>query len=128
MTKPLKGLLLFTDVGFVVYWMATALHWIPPEWAYQDYSNPLLVSWNWSFLPLDLAVSAFGLTGFALARRRPELASRLVLVSLALTVSSGLNALSFWAFRGEFDAAWWLANGFLLVWPLPFLVRFLRRS
>jgi hypothetical protein len=126
MTKPLKALLLFTDIGFLAYWLVTALHLIPPEWTYQDYTNPLLVSWNWSFLPLDLAVSAFGLSGFALQRRNPTLASRLVLVSLVLTVSSGLNALSFWTFRGEFDVTWWLANGFLLLWPLPFLIRLLR--
>lgn len=128
MTLGLKALLLVTDLGFLAYWAATGLHWIPPEWAYQDYTNPLLVSWNWSFFPLDLAASAFGLAGFLLWTQREDLARSLVLVSLALTASSGLNALSFWVFRGEFDALWWAANGFLLLWPLPYLVRLLRRS
>lgn len=127
MTLGLKVFLLVTDLGFLVYWAITGLHWIPPEWAYQDYTNPLLVSWNWSFFPLDLAASAFGLSGFLLWRTREKLASALVLISLALTASSGLNALSFWVFRGEFDALWWAANGFLLLWPLPYLVRLLTR-
>jgi hypothetical protein len=116
-----------TDLGFLVYWLVTALHWIPPEWAYQDSTNALLVSWNWSFLPLDLAASALGLTGFLWWRRREHLGRGFVLVSLALTSASGLMALAFWAFRGQFDPLWWAANGFLLLWPLPYLVRFLGR-
>lgn len=127
MSLPLKVLLLVTDLGFLLYWGVTALHVIPPEWAYQDYTNPLLVSWNWSFLPLDLAASAFGLAGYALWNRRVSLGSSLVLVSLALTSSSGLNALAFWSFQGQFDPWWWGANGFLLLWPIPFLVAHLRR-
>lgn len=123
MTRPLKIQLLTTDLGFLVYWALTALHAIPPEWVYQDYTNPLLVSWNWSFFPLDLAASAFGLAGYGLRNRRPALSSALVLVSLALTSTSGLNALSFWVFQGQFDFFWWAANGFLLLWPIPFLVR-----
>lgn len=127
MTRPLKALLLFTDVGFVLYWLATALGWIPREWAYTDHSNPLLVSWNWSFFPLDIAASLFGLGGYALWKSRPDLGRGLLLVSLALTSSSGLNALAFWILQGHFDPFWWAANGFLLVWPIPYLVRLLRQ-
>ena len=128
MNLPLKTLLLITDLGFLVYWAITGLKVLPPEWAYQDYTNPLLVSWNWSFFPLDLAASAFGLIGFALWKHRESLGRDLVLMSLALTSSSGLNAIAFWTLRGEFDPYWWGANAFLLLWPVPFLVKILRRS
>ena len=127
MTRSLKVFLLVTDLGFIGYWLVTATQLLPPEWAYQDYSNPLLVSWNWSFLPLDGLASISGLLAVAFLRRRPGLAGALVLVSLALTASSGLNAISFWIFRGQFDPLWWGANGFLLVWPLPFLINRLRQ-
>jgi len=48
---------------------------------------------------------------------------RLVSTSLTLTVASGLQAIAFWAFRGQFDATWWALNGFLLVYPIPYLVK-----
>ncbi len=109
-----------TDVGFIAYWAITVLHLIPAQYLYRDYTNPLLVAWNWSFLPLDLLISATGLTGWWLHRRGDALWLPTVLISLALTVCSGLQAIAFWAMRGDFAADWWLVNGFLLVYPLCF--------
>ncbi len=48
------------------------------------------------------------------------------LLSLAFTSASGLQAIAFWAIRGDFDLAWWLPNLFLLLYPvaaLPVLLR-----
>ena len=57
----LKYFFLITDVGFVIYWLITIFHMIPQEYLFKDYEDPILVAWNWSFLPLDLLIS---LTGF----------------------------------------------------------------
>ena len=45
----------------------------------------------------------------------------LALVSLTLTSCSGLMAVCFWTFRGDFDPGWWLPNLFLLIYPLWFI-------
>ena len=47
--KTLKPFFWFTDIAFIVYWLITALHLIPPEFLFQDYTNPILRAWNWSF-------------------------------------------------------------------------------
>lgn len=117
MTRLQKTLMLATDLGFAAYWLVTALGIIPAAYLFKDYHDPFMVSWNWSFLPIDLLASASGLAGVALGSRGRRLAD----VSLALTFCAGGMALSFWAMRGDFDPAWWLANGFLAAWPLPFL-------
>ncbi|MBM4782132.1 MAG: YvaD family protein [Archangiaceae bacterium] len=124
--RGLPPLMLLTDVGFIIYWVVTGLHLLPPEWLYRDASNALMVDWNWSFLSLDLLVSATGLSGLHLARRGARAARGLVIVSLTLTSASGLMALSFWVLRRDFDLGWWLPNVFLLVYPVPYLVRLLR--
>jgi hypothetical protein len=49
----------------------------------------------------------------------------LALLSLAFTVASGLNAIAFWAIRGEFDGLWWLLNLYLMLYPLVFIPRLL---
>jgi hypothetical protein len=119
--KTLKPFFWITDLGFVAYWTITALHLLPREWLFQDYTNPILTAWNWSFLPLDLLISATGLTALYLHRLRREAWRGWALVSLALTMSSGLNAIAFWTIRGDFDPAWWLPNLYLLLYPLLFI-------
>lgn len=121
--KLLKTLMIVTDVGFVLYWLITCLHLIPAEMLFKDYSSPVLVHWNWSFLPLDLAISATGLTSLWLSRKSLALARRLMIVSLTLTFVSGLQAISFWVLAQDFSLMWWLPNLFLLVYPLFFLPR-----
>jgi hypothetical protein len=113
--------LLVTDIGFVVYWLVTAFGALPPQWLFQDYANPLLVAWNWSFAPLDLIASFFGFFALHLLRRHNPLWGYAALASLMLTMCAGLMALSFWTIRGDFDIAWWLPNVYLLIWPLFFI-------
>jgi Family of unknown function (DUF5360) len=124
--RALRGFMLATDVGFVGYWLVTAAHLLPAAWLFKDYEDPILQSWNWSFLPLDLLISATGLTALGLARRGDGRATGLALVSLALTSTSGLMAVAFWTLRRDFDPAWWAPNLLLLLYPLAFLPRLLR--
>jgi hypothetical protein len=88
----------------------------------------LLVAWNWSFAPLDIAVSITGLGSLYLWRKKDPRARSLALISLALTSASGFQAISFWAIRRDFDVSWWVPNLFLLVYPWFFLVPMVRRG
>jgi hypothetical protein len=124
--RSLRILFLCVDLGFVTYWLVTALHVVPAAYLFKDYANPILSAWNWSFLPLDLAVSFSGMTALLLARRGDSRAERWAVVSLALTSTSGLQAIAFWALRRDFDVLWWAPNAFLLLYPLPYLARALR--
>jgi hypothetical protein len=132
MTTPrgLPTLLAVTDIGFLVYWSITALAaagvlQIPAAYLYKGYHDPMLVAWNWSFAPLDLAASLIGLT--ALAALRSERPWRgLAILSLAFTSVAGGMAIAFWALSGDFDWSWWAPNLVLALWPwiyLPALVR-----
>ncbi len=121
--KTIKPFFYVTDLGFILYWLVTGLGLIPAAWAFNGYHDPVLVAWNWSFLPLDLLVSATGLTALW-AERTGRLDWRgLAIASLAFTSASGLNAVAFWALRGEFDWQWWLPNLYLLLYPWWFLPR-----
>lgn len=44
MTKPLKLLMLITDVGFLIYWLVTWLHLVPDEYLYKDYKNEIMMA------------------------------------------------------------------------------------
>jgi hypothetical protein len=119
--KLLKIFMVVTDIGFILYWLITIAHLIPPESLFRDYTNPIMIQWNWSFLPLDLMVSATGITSLVLFKRNKSEWIQLALVSLTLTSASGLQALAFWAIAGDFDISWWLPNLFLLLYPLFFI-------
>ncbi|NUW32918.1 DUF5360 family protein [Nonomuraea sp. SMC257] len=116
--------MLATDVGFVAYFTVTGLGLIPPEWAFAGYTDPVMVAWNWSFLWIDLAAGATGLTSLWLLRRAAASAAgtTLMLVSLVLTMASGLMAVAFWTLRGDFSLMWWIPNLYLLLFPLPAVV------
>ncbi len=122
----LKAFFWFTDLGFIAYWFITALHLIPAQYLFQDYTNPILTAWNWSFLPLDLAISATGLAALWAYTKKLELWRSLALISLVLTFSSGLNAIAFWMIRRDFDPTWWIPNLYLIIYPLFFLQRFVK--
>lgn len=123
-----KASMLVTDVGFLVYWAATLLALVPAEYAYKDYDNPVLSDWNYSFVLLDVLASATGLTALRLGRCGAAGGARpLMLVSLALTSTAGLQAVAFWALRGDFSVTWWLPNLFLLLFPVPGIVHLVRR-
>jgi hypothetical protein len=124
----LKRVFVLVDSGFVVYWLCSIMQWFPREYLFKDYDNPILQAWNYSFLPLDLLVSATGLGSVWCHSRERAVWAPLALISLTLTSCSGLQALAFWALRGDFDAAWWAPNLFLLLYPLVFLPVVLRET
>ncbi len=113
-----KWFLTITEVGMLLYWaFATivVLNWIyvPPEYMYSDYQNPLIVAWNWSFFPLDVLFAVLGLTArFFVQSRSKELI--LSTLSLGLMFCAGLMAVSFWIIQGSFDPFWWGINIWLM--------------
>ncbi|MBL4790363.1 MAG: DUF5360 family protein [Kordiimonadaceae bacterium] len=109
------------DVGFIAYWLISLFDLVPAEYLYSNYQVPTIVDWNWSFLPLDLLISVTGLSSIALFRRGYQEWQSIALISLILTIASGLQAISFWAIRMEFDVIWWGFNLFLMVYPLAFV-------
>jgi len=119
--KTLKPFFLVVDIGFILYWLVRALHLIPAGIAFKDYANPILSAWNGSFLPLDLCVSASGMSAVWLHQRGNTHWRTFALISLVLTFCSGLQAIAFWAIRSDFDVVWWLPNLFLLIYPLFFV-------
>ncbi|MEV0046346.1 DUF5360 family protein [Nocardia rhamnosiphila] len=107
----IKRVLLWTDLGFLAYWVATVLGVVSVG------ADPFLQQWNWSFLGLDLAAIGLGLGSLLLVRRRPAAGERLMLVSLTATAAAGVMALNFYLVRCEFDPAWWIPNGWLVLFP-----------
>jgi hypothetical protein len=126
--RTMKILMLVTDVGFVAYWLITIFHLIPAEMLFRDYTNPILVHWNWSFLPLDLLISATGLTALWLYHKQNPVWRTLAIISLTLTSVSGLQAIAFWLFAGDFNMTWWVPNLFLLLYPLVFLPKLVTQT
>ncbi|MGW4958790.1 DUF5360 family protein [Nonomuraea sp. NPDC004186] len=126
MLRVTKALMLLTDLAFVAYFTITGLGLIPPEWAFADYTNPLMVDWNWSFLWIDLLASATGLASLYLLRRGSPSGPGLMLVSLVLTMASGLMAIAFWTLRGDFSLVWWLPNLYLMLFPVPAILSLTR--
>lgn len=130
MPRLLTVFITATDLGFLAYWLTSAAYaigWvdIPADWLFADYHDVRAIAWNWSFLPLDIAVSILGLTSVWTAqRRRPW--RMLAALSLALCSTAGGMAIGYWTLLGEFELEWFLPNLFLLVWPLllfPMLTR-----
>lgn len=119
--RSLPYFFLVVDVGFIAYWLITALHIIPDEYLYNDYTNEILVHWNWSFFPLDMLISATGLTSVYLYRKEKKAWKGVALISLVLTTCSGLQAISFWIYHHDYNLTWWLPNLFLLIYPFYFI-------
>jgi hypothetical protein len=126
--KSLRYIFLVVDIGFILYWLVTALQLLPAEYLYTDYNNPILVAWNWSFMPLDLLVSASGLYSIYLWKRKDSRYTGTALLSLAFTTASGLQAISFWTIRQEFDLMWWIPNLFLLIYPWFYIPRLVKHT
>lgn len=64
--KYASKLMFIKDLGMLLYWsvtllMAVKILDIPGEWLFKDYHDPRAMAWNWSFFPLDLALSLTGL-------------------------------------------------------------------
>lgn len=126
--KVLKYFFIVVDLGFIAYWIITAFHLLPSVYLYNDYTNPILVNWNWSFFPLDILVSATGLYSLALYKRGNSKWRVYALLSLVLTSVSGLQAVSYWTLAGEFDLTWWILNLFLLIYPLFFIPKLMHEK
>ena len=118
--RTLRYYFYVVDIGFIVYWLITLLEIVPSEYLFKDYSNPILLAWNWSFLPIDLLISVTGLWSIWLWERHNNTWASLALISLVLTSCSGLQALAFWTIRMDFDFWWWLPNVFLVAYPFFF--------
>lgn len=121
----LDRLLTLTEIGMLAYWLlATALVIglvsIPPEYMYSDYENPLVVAWNWSFLPIDIAFAVLGLMS-RFMRLPTALAHKLALIGATLMFCAGIMAISFWTMTGEFDPLWWGLNLWLVLLSLTTL-------
>jgi hypothetical protein len=128
MPAGLRLALAATDLIFLAYWLASALHAlgllnIPVAWLYVGAGERRVEAWNWSFFPLDMAFSVTGLAAVRLARTGKPIWRPLALVSLVLTMVAGGMAVGYWTLLGEFDPAWFLPNLLLLIWPLVFLPR-----
>jgi hypothetical protein len=126
--KKLKPYFYVVDAGFIAYWIITLMGVIPPQYLFKDYHHPVLMAWNWSFLPLDLAVSFTGFQAIRLSHAGSPRWREWALISLVLTFASGLMALSFWLIRLDFDVWWWLPNGFLVAYPLFFIPGVMRQE
>ena len=124
--KMLKAFFWFTDIGFIAYWAITALHIIPSDLLFKDYNNPLMVQWNWSFIFLDLLISATGITSLIYSIKKQKKWLVFALISLVLTFCSGLQAIGYWAIGLEFDIQWWIPNLYLLVYPCFFIFPIIR--
>lgn len=125
--KHLPKFFLLVDLGFIAYWLVTALELIPPQYLYNEYHNPLLVAWNWSFFALDMLVSATGLYALYLSKANDGRWHVYALLSLAFTHASGLMAISFWTIQGDYSIDWWIPNLFLMLYPLFFVPALIKK-
>ncbi len=123
--KTLKFVFVATDIGFIGYWAATFCRLLPPEYIYSGYLNPIVVAWNWSFLPLDILIFATGFVSMYLFTRQWGVWRLLAFLALILTTCSGSRALSFWSIRHESNWQWWGVNAYLFLYPLFLLPRFI---
>ena len=101
-----------TDIGFIIYWALIIAGVFPAEVLFEEYDDPRVAAWNWSFLPLDIAASLTGLAAVRVMRRKLPAAPALLSFSLALTATAGGMAVVYFAQRGQFDP-----SGCCPTWP-----------
>ena len=106
------------DLGLLLYWLVVGLDIVPYAYMFKDYQISIISDWNWSFLPLDLLVSATGLYAAWLYRQNNKGWCFFLVMSLTLMFCAGLQAIAFWAIRGDFDLSWWGMNLLLMLVPL----------
>ena len=128
-----RGLMLFTDIGMLLYWAITAamaanLIGVPGEWLFKDYHDPRVMAWNWCFFPLDILLSVTGLMALRMEAIGHANWRVMASISLTLTFCAGLMAIAYWLIVKDFDPSWWIPNLFLMIWPLPFLYALLHRD
>ncbi len=108
-----------TEVAMISYWAVAAslalnVVSIDPALMYPDHENPVIVAWNWSFFPIDLAFAILGLSA-TYGRVTANLKLKLRMIAATLMMCAGLMAVSFWAIVGDFSPIWWLMNIWLIV-------------
>lgn len=113
--KTAKLILLTVEIGLLIYWVAVAFSLLPPQFAFKDYTSPMIHAWNWSFFPLDLLASGCAIAGVLTFQRTAGLV--VLLAGLTFTFCAGLMAIGFWALYGDFDPFWWGSNALLMVMP-----------
>lgn len=123
----LRFYILSVDLSFLVYWISALFDLFPEAWLFKDYYNPIISAWNWSFFPLDMFVSLTGILSFYLVKKG-NISTMLLLISLSLTFCAGLMAISFWMLTKSFDLTWWLANLYLVIPSVFFLMHLLKKS
>ncbi len=126
MSNSLKAFIVTTDVLFITYWIVAGLIAagvlnISHEHLYANYSTAEVNAWNWSFFPLDIALSIMGLMAVRAAKTGDARWRPLALISLVLTMTAGLMAISYWTLLLEFNPSWYLPNLLLVIWPIFFL-------
>jgi len=115
----LKPLTTITEILMILYWIiaaAVALGWISidPSLMYSDHENPLVIAWNWSFFPIDIAFSVLGLAATFIVMSAARKA-KLETVAATLMLCAGVMALSFWTITGDYNPSWWGVNIWLVV-------------
>jgi hypothetical protein len=126
MPRSLAIAISVTDVAFILYWCLAAFTQfgvldIPQGWMYANYLRADVIAWNWSFFPMDIAFSVFGLRAVAASRRGDPRWRPFAIVSLTLTMAAGGMAVSYWALLREFDPLWFISNLVLVIWPLFYM-------
>jgi len=120
-------LLTLTELGMILYWLVVSAGFLGllhfnQVYMFTEYSNPVMVAWNWSFFPLDMLFAILGLYGRfgQISNSQTRFLSN---VSLSLMFCAGLMALSFWAIQGDLDWAWWSVNVWLVCLSSFYLFR-----
>lgn len=121
-----KVLTTATELGMLAYWvlagaLVAGLVRIDPSLMYSNYENPLVVAWNWSFFPIDVAFAMIGLTA-RFGSTSGLLRFKLEATASVLMLCAGLMAVSYWTMTGEFSPLWWGMNLWLVVLGLSNLV------
>ncbi len=107
-----------TEILMVLYWVLAAalvlnLISIDPSLMYSDYENPLVVAWNWSFFPIDIAFASIGL--FAkYGNVKSSRKFKFEITAATLMVCAGVMAISYWVITGDFNLSWWAVNIWLI--------------
>lgn len=115
----LKLLTTVTEILMLAYWvlagaLVLGLVSIDPALMYSDYENPLVVAWNWSFFPIDVAFAVIGLSA-RFGTFAPQNKFKLEVAAAVLMICAGLMAISFWTITGDFNQAWWGMNLWLII-------------
>ena len=115
----LRFLTTATEIAMLLYWvlagaLALDLVSIDPSLMYSNYQEPLVLAWNWSFFPIDVA---FAITGLVARFRvkQGQFRFKLEVIAAVLMFCAGLMAISFWTITGDFDLTWWSMNIWLVV-------------